>query len=300
MDQTKLEKLLRLMKLMTGNVDRTITHFAKELNTTSRTIYRYIDSIREAGFVVNKLYGNVFQMGTMSRGLTDFNKLIYFTEEEAYLVSKMLNGLNDNHSLKRELQKKLACLYDSTSIVNYIDNPANAHNIEALADSIKNKKQVILHKYESANSNQISDRLVEPIEFTSNMMDVWAYDINNGENRIFKISRICNVEVLDQSMMFKSKHNVKKPDVFRMTGNDNIRIKLLLNTRAKNLLIEEYPLAEKDLKRTDGKWYLDTEVHQMEGVGRFVIGLSADIQIIEGEALINYIRKYRDKYLKNL
>ena len=81
MDQTKITKLLRLMKLLTGNVSRTIDSLAKELGITPRTVYRYIDTIREAGFVVNKLYGNVYQMGKVNRGLTDFKKLIYFTDD---------------------------------------------------------------------------------------------------------------------------------------------------------------------------------------------------------------------------
>lgn len=69
MDTPKISKLLRLMKLLTGNVSRTI------------------DTIRKAGFVVNKLYGNVYAMGKVARGLTDFKKLIYFTDEEAYLAA---------------------------------------------------------------------------------------------------------------------------------------------------------------------------------------------------------------------
>ena len=75
MDQTKISKLLRLMKLLTGNVSRTIDQVAIEMGITSRTVYRYIDTIREAGFVVNKLYGNVYAMGKVGRGISDFNKL---------------------------------------------------------------------------------------------------------------------------------------------------------------------------------------------------------------------------------
>lgn len=49
MDQPKITKLLRLMKLLTGNVSRTIDQVAAELGITPRTVYRYIDTIREAG-----------------------------------------------------------------------------------------------------------------------------------------------------------------------------------------------------------------------------------------------------------
>lgn len=300
MDQTKIVKMLRLMKLLTGNVSRTIDQVAKEMSITPRTVYRYIDDIREAGFVVNKLYGNVYAMGKVGRGLSDFNRLIYFTEEEAYITAKMIEGIDNNNVLKRDLQRKLASVYDSTSIANYIDNTANAANVEALADAIKRKKQVILKQYESAHSNEAKDRLVEPIEFTANMIDIWAYDIENDDNRVFKIQRIHSVEVTDSDWAFKSKHKAIKPDVFRMVGNLNEKIVLQLNTRAKSLLLEEFPLAEKDLKREDGKWLLKTTIHSLEGAGRFVIGLAADIKIIEGDKLRKYILDYQKKHIAKL
>lgn len=300
MNQTKIVKLLRLMKLLTGNVSRTIDQLADEMGLTSRTIYRYIDDIREAGFVVNKLYGNVFAMGKVGRGLSDFNKLIYFTEEEAYLAARLIEGIDNNNALKRDLQRKLASVYDSTSIANYIDNVANAVNIEALADAIKRRKQVILKQYESAHSNDTKNRLVEPIEFSSNMIDIWAYDVDKAENRVFKVTRIHSVEVTDSDWMYTTMHKIQKPDLFRMTGPLSEKIILQLNSRAKNLLLEEYPLAEKDLKREDNKWILTTTIHSLEGAGRFVVGLAADIKILSSNALRNYVVDYGKRYVQKI
>lgn len=300
MDQTKIVKMLRLMKLLTGNVNWTIDQIAKELSVTSRTVYRYIDDVREAGFVVNKLYGNVYAMGKVARGLSDFNKLIYFTEEEAYITARLIDGIDNNNVLKRDLQKKLASVYDSTSIASYIDNSSNAANVEALSEAIKHKKQVILRQYESAHSDGAKDRLVEPVEFTANMIDIWAYDVDNGDNRLFKVARIHEVEVTDTGWAFKFRHKAIKPDVFRMAGSLDEKIVLQLNTRAKSLLLEEFPLAEKDLKRGDGKWFLKTTIRSLEGAGRFVIGLAADIKVIEGGKLLAYIRNYDKKYIQKL
>lgn len=300
MDQTKISKLLRLMKLLTGNVSRTIDQLAAEMGITSRTIYRYIDTIREAGFVVNKLYGNVYAMGKVGRGLSGFNKLIYFTEEESYIVAKMINGIDNNNVLKQDLQRKLASIYDSTSIANYIDNPVSAANVEALADAIKRRKQVVLKHYESAHSDEAKDRRVEPIEFTTNMIDIWAYDVENADNRMFKVARIQEVEVTDDDWAFKSMHKVQRPDLFRMTGSLNEIISLQLDTRAKSLLLEEFPLAEKELRRENGKWILTTRINSLEVVTRFILGLAADIRILEGENLRDYIRKYDEQYIQNL
>lgn len=300
MNTTKISKLLRLMKLLTGNVSRTIDSLAMELGITPRTIYRYIDTIREAGFVVNKLYGNVFAMGKVTRGLSDFNKLIYFTEEEAFITARLIEGIDNNNVLKRDLQRKLASVYDSTSIANYIGNVANAANVEAIVDAIKHKKQVVLKQYESAHSNDAKDRLVEPIEFTANMIDIWAYDVDKAESRMFKVARIHAVEETDTPWEFVSRHNVPHPDVFRMTGTLEMPIVLQLNTRAKSLLLEEFPLAEKDLKREEGKWILRTVIHSLEGAGRFVIGLAADVKILEGDTLRKYILDYQKEFVQKM
>lgn len=300
MYQPKIVKLLRLMKLLTGNVSRTIDQIAKELGITPRTIYRYIDDIRDAGFVVSKLYSNVYAMGKVARGLSDFNRLVYFTEEEAYITAKLIEGIDNNNVLKRDLQRKLASVYDSTSIANYIDNTANAANVEALADAIKRRKQSVLKGYASAHSNEVRDRLVEPIEFSANMIDVWAWDVENGDNRMFKVARIGEVEVLDSDWAFTGEHKALRPDVFRMTGSISEKIALQLDTRAKSLLLEEFPLAERDLKREEGKWVLRTTIHSLEGAGRFVIGLAADVKILEGERLLEYIQDYDKEFIQKL
>ena len=77
-------------------------------------------------------------------------------------------------------------------------------------------------------------------------------------------------------------------------------ITIQLNTRAKALLLEEFPLAEKELRREDGKWLLSTTIHSFEGTGRFVIGLAADIKILKGDALRDYIRQYNYQHIQEI
>ena len=85
-----------------------------------------------------------------------------------------------------------------------------------------------------------------------------------------------------------------------MTGKLDMPVVLELNTRAKGLLVEEYPLAEKDLHREDGKWVLRTTVQALEGVGRFVIGLAADVKVVEGKKLVEYVRRYDKKWVQKI
>jgi len=297
MDQTKIVKLLRLTKMLTGNTTLTIEDLAVKMGTTTRSIYRYIDTLREAGLVVNKLYGNVYQMGKMSSTFPNLAKFIYFTEEEAYILNNMIENLSVTNSLKKDLKRKLYSVYDCTSIASYTERCNNAPNIEALELARKEKRQVLLRNYTSGHSNVTRDRIVEPFDFTSEMIDVWAWDVEAGQNRVFKVARIDEVEVLTEPWQHESDHRRLNVDVFRMSGEGAIPVKLRLNTRAKALLVEEFPLAAKDLKKDGKTWLLDTTVTCLEGVGRFVIGLAADIEIVDSPELGKYVEEYAQKYI---
>ena len=52
MDQPKISRMLRLIVLLSGNRIYTVDELAEELKTSQRTIYRYIDTFKEAGFAV--------------------------------------------------------------------------------------------------------------------------------------------------------------------------------------------------------------------------------------------------------
>lgn len=297
MEQPKIERLLRLMKMMSGNTNFTVDELAERLGISYRSIYRYIDTFKESGFVVEKLHSNVYKLGKMPKSYVDLKRLIYFSEEEAYIINSLINSLDNTNALKTNLLKKLSAVYNSTSIANYTCNKESALSIESLGEAIKDRKKVILKNYESGNSHRVSDRLVEPFEFTTNMIDVWCYDLEKKENKVFKISRIGEVRVLEEEWSEEEAHRKSITDCFRISSFEQKPIKLELSMMAKNLLLEEYPLAEKDLRKEGDKWILETMVSGMEGVGRFVIGLAHEIKIVDSPALENHIRDFASNYL---
>ena len=298
MEQPKIERLLRLMKMMSGNTNFTVDELAERLGISYRSIYRYIDTFKESGFVVEKLHSNVYKLGKMPKSYVDLKRLIYFSEEEAYIINSLINSLDNTNALKTNLLKKLSAVYNSTSIANYTCNKESALSIESLGEAIKDRKKVILKNYESGNSHKVSDRLVEPFEFTTNMIDVWCYDLEKKENKVFKISRIGEVRVLEEDWSEEDAHRKSITDCFRMSGFEQTPVKLEMGIMAKNLLLEEYPLAEKDLKKEGDRWILETMVSDMAGVGRFVIGLAHDIKVIDSPELVEYIRLFVTKHLQ--
>ena len=298
MDQPKIERMLRLMKMLASNKNYTIDDLAERLGLSYRSIYRYIDTFKDSGFVVEKLHSNVYRLGKMPKGYVDLKDLIYFSEEEAYIVNSLINSLDSTNALKINLKKKLSAVYNSTSIIDYVQKKDIAEHIEILGQAMREKKAVILKGYESSHSGEISDRWIEPFEFTTNCIDIWGYDLEKKENKVFKISRIGKVKALDEDWTKEDKHRKSKTDCFRISSYEQTPVKLELSMMAKNLLIEEYPLAEQDIRKEGDKWILETMVSGMEGVGRFVIGLAHEIKVIDSPALENYIRDFVSKYLR--
>ena len=179
-------------------------------------------------------------------------------------------------------------------------NGGNSGNVRALSEAIRNKQTVRLLNYESANNDTVSDRVVEPFAFSTNLIDVWAYDLHDLHNKVFKIVRIGSVESMDEDWEFEGSHRRQSTDVFRMSGKSAKTVKLRLSIRAKNILIEEYPLAARDIRKENGYWILETGVYDYAGVCRFYLGLADKIEILDTEdsdKLKEDIRKYKEEYL---
>lgn len=295
MEQARIERTLRLMRLMSGNVYLTVGQLAKRLDTSTRSIYRYIDTFKDCGYAVEKVGDSMYRLVSMPTGYKDLKKLVYFSEEEARVLTNLIENLDETNTLKSSLYKKLCAVCDTKALQEYSGTSKNATNVQALGNARSDHKKVILRDYASASSGTIRDRIVEPFEFTNNHIDIWCYDCEKHDVRLFKIARIGWVDILPEEWENEEKHVKGYLDAFRMQGKEPTRVKLEMTLRAKNLLCEEFPLAEPDITEKDGKYILDTKVSKMEGVGRFVIGLMGDIRVLDSPELEKYVQEYVQK-----
>ena len=297
MDQPKIDRMLRLMKILTANTSYSVDDLAERLDMSRRTIYRYIDTVREAGFVIKKS-DKYIRLDKESQHFKDISQLVHFTAEEAIILKRAIENIDDTNLLKQNLKRKLYSVYDNKILADTIVRGSNSSNVHALIEGIEERRQAILHDYHSAHGSAVRDRRVEPFAFTTNYVQVWCYDTESNTCKLFKTSRIKSVEVLDSEWQHANQHSQGFIDIFRMTGQNRHRVRLRLGLRSHNLLIEEYPLAEKYIAKADDEhWLLDTEVANYAGIARFVIGLKEDIDIIDTPELKAYIANYVAKYL---
>lgn len=300
MELHKFERQLRLMMLLTQNRNYTLEELGERLDMSTRNVYRYIEAFKMAGFVVRKR-GKYYSLDKSSPYFKDITSLVHFTEEEAYILKRAIESVDGNTSLKQNLKHKLYKVYDYEILSEIVVRTGIADNVHFLYEAIKEKKQVLFRQYRSSNSQVVKDRLVEPFAFTANNNEIWCYEPASGMNKLFKVSRITKVEMTERPWQSEMEHREGFIDVFHNSSELRLPITLRLGMIAANLLIEEFPLAEKYMQKVDDShWIFSTNVCRYEGVARFILGLYEDIEIIDSPELEKFLEEKVEKISKKI
>jgi predicted DNA-binding transcriptional regulator YafY len=234
-----------------------------------------MDLLDELGFEVSKDENNKFSL--KADQIVD-----PFTKEESHLIQEVLTISVKNNPLVKSIKAKLPSLEETNILANNIVNGHLSKLVSQINEAILNKTQIIIHKYQSANTESITDRLVEPVGFTDNYGFLCAYEIESNQNKYFKVERMGSVELLDVKYKFESLHKLYKPDVFGFNDSgEKFNVRLRLSMRAQLWIKDDYPETSSYLKDLgNGSWLLEVEVFNMEPVSRIIRSMPDDIQLI--------------------
>lgn len=282
-NHNKILRVLNLIGLLEANPPKNIRFLAEHLNTTERTIYRYLDLVAEIGLNVGRDEQNRWFIPTNGMGDN-----VRFTPEECDLLFRLVASVGRKNKLHNSLLSKLR---ESQLVSPHAGLLLNAHIgqvVEQLSGAIQNGRQVVLKKYHSLNSGNVLDRLVEPIRFTDDYKSLSAYEISTGKCKLFNVERMTGVEVKKTAMKFRDKHRYQTPDVFGFVPNGRrYKVQLSMKMRPAVLLKEEYPMAAPLIKydHKKKKYHFEAEVHDLKPATRFVMGFPEEIKVIGDDNL---------------
>lgn len=287
----KYGRELDLILLLTGNSSYTAKEISERLGITRRNLYYYFDYLRRCGF---RLVKNRTRY-TLDRDTAFFRVLhdnIALTEDEAAYICKHLENDGEGDVMAANVKAKLARTFN----LDYISDPAIQkqvnHNTALLKEAMLQKRMVAIHNYSSPHSSTVSDRIVEPFMMMDNGRDIRCHEIKSGKNKTFKISRMGSVEIMDVPWIHESEHKQAYTDIFMFCGEERHHIELRLGQLSHNLLAEEYPASIPFTTEgpQPGQWTFEADVVSFLGIGRFVIGLYDDIQIVGSDEFGEYVR----------
>lgn len=289
-NQNKILRVLQLISLLKKEPSKSIRFLSGILESTDRTVYRYLDLIKELGFELQRDQNNRFFI------INDVEEEPYsFSNEEVVLLKELLLSVGKDSKLKDSILKKI---YFKSEIAIHGNHILKAHLgkiVEKLSAAIQNEKRVILKDYHSANSQKISDRLVEPITFSDNYHSLIAFEVETGENKYFNIERITDIIELNTNQEFQEKHKNDKPDIFGFSelNGEKFDIELRLTLRAYLILKEEYPLVHPYVKKESNKetYLLKCSVNNPKAITRFIMGFPEDVEVVGSEKFMEYLNR---------
>jgi len=297
-ETSKIERILKLILFLDVSFPRKREECTDFLQITDSTFYEYIKLLRYSGFDVKQENG-LYWIDILNTENTVLAQLLHFNEEEAYLLSRAIKQLDVSLPVAARLYQKLIKLVDGDRLLASVVKKQESEIIKNLEKAITEKKQILLLNYASGNSLTIKDRLVEPFEFKHQFNLLWAYDVQERACRQFKIARIENTQLTSFNWEHAHEHQCLPIDLFRNTGALIYPVQFNMTLRAYNLLIEEYPLAEKQChKLPNGKYHFDAIIAKHEGAARFVLGLAEDIEVIGNRQFINFLKE-KSKIIQN-
>lgn len=286
-----LKRELELLLLLTQNRQFTTKEICKRIGISARSLYYYIEFFKQAGFKVEKDRSYYY----ISRNSDFFLRLmdvVQFTDEEAVLMRKLLENTEQKSILTKNLVKKLERFYDFQILEDEEGQQRVSRTLKRIHEAIKNKQMIRIINYSSNNSRSVSDRIVEPFLFMDHNRSVRCYEIKSKANKTFRLSRMEGVEVLDVDWLHEDKHRRVYTDIFMFSGESHYVVELILGQMSHNLMLEEYPLSAPCIvKREDGRWFFRAEVCSFLGIGRFVLGLYDDIEVLGCEEFKAYLHK---------
>jgi predicted DNA-binding transcriptional regulator YafY len=291
MRHDKLERELDMLLLLTENHDYTIEKACQKLGISRRNFYYYLEFFRDCGFIVEK-HGSYYRIRRESPFFTKLTDTVSFTEDEAVTMRQLLDSVDRQNAVVEKLKRKLERFYDLDILSNEELRRRTNHNVSIIYDAIKFKQMAVLKNYSSPHGHSRKDRIVEPFMLMNNNNEVRCFEPSSGMNKTFKLSRMEDVQLLDLRWSHEDKHRRMYTDVFMFSDDKQMDIRLRLGQLSCSVLKEEYPTAARYLtKEDDSHWLLVMPVCSYKGIGRFVLGLFEDIEVLGDDAFLDYIRE---------
>lgn len=273
-NQNRLLRVLQLIRLLRSDRHLSMAELSAAMELGERSVYRYLKLLEEVGFTVLKdAEGGVFVAGEELRDV--------FTREEALMIHTALHAAFPGDERVAQIASKLDLFEPQQEVASAIAQAGRARVLGRISEAMQAGKRVLLKGYQSANSNTVSNREVEPVEFIGGHTFISAFEVASGNNKYYRLDRIADVEVLDAPISEVAQHEVHAPDVFGFALDLDVasrRVRLEMSLQAALFLKAEVPLVAPHLVAVANRqrMALDVVVADYRPAVRFVLPFVQD------------------------
>ncbi|MFY0663892.1 MAG: YafY family transcriptional regulator [Natronospirillum sp.] len=225
-DKKRLSRLYSIYTYLQVNSVVTAKRLSKEFEVSTRTIYRDIRALEDAGVPIyldgNKGYKLVDGFKTLPLMLSEAEanvliavKHLIFKSSDKSIIDIYTNVVKKIElALAPDQRKKIQLLSDRMMLKNVIGSSSTSNYLSDIQSALTNFKLIKIRYCDQRN--QITERVVEPFAIVSSA-DAWwmiAFCQLRDDFRYFRLDRIVGFELLELSF---SAHNITLEELFEQT-----------------------------------------------------------------------------------
>jgi len=287
----KINRLLEIVTILLNRETVTAKELAERFGVSSRTIYRDIDALSSAGVPV---YTNRGNNGGISL-LEDYtlNKAVLSKSESEGLLLALKTMGATSYPEADAIIDKLGSIFKNNLAHDWIEvdfdgwsSKVNEKNrFSKIRDAIINN-QVIRFDYVNTNGDK-SNRSAEPVKLIFNAYTWYliAYCLLRNSHRIFRLSRIKNVQVTNQRFTRRE----LQEDENHGASLPLVELKLRCDEKALNRLYDTFD-GDCISKNDDGSYDLTATLPEEEWLYGYILSFGGYAEVLEPEHIREIIK----------
>lgn len=285
-EQQRLLRLLKLISLLSSPLRRTARQYADLLEVNKTTVYRYFQTIEEAGYTIR--IDDEKQHYLDRTSLRQAHPSLHFSEDEAQVLRDLVRSYES--PLQQDLLNKIYTHSNLPELANSLADAQRSVRYRTLKEAIDEEKQVVLRQYVSVNSQEVRDRRVEPVRFLHRDLILEAYDIEKRAMRHFRLERIGEVKRSSTAYQHRGEHQTHTTDPFRVADLEPVEVHLRMTRTAAQQMKEFYPATEAYFQETGETVVFRAQVNsQFKLLDRLLLSLCDEVVIEEPSTLKTHL-----------
>lgn len=295
----QISRLFEMIYILIDKKKVTAKELADHFEVSVRTIFRDIEALCEAGIPIYTTKGKGGGIGLMDNFI--LNKSILSSDEQKEIIAA-LQGLKNTQTTDNGALTKLSAFFGGeTREWIFIDfagwSPYAKDKFETIKKAIL-KRKVLSFAYHNSNMEK-TIRKVEPIQlaFIGTTWYLKAYCLMRGQIRLFKLTRMKEVNILEESYEDRIEFT-EQNEIVKDIVSDVTTIKLEIDEQMAYRVFDEFE-EEQIERKEDGNFIITIGYPEDNWLYGYLLSYGPYLKILEPESIRQKIQQQLKSTLKN-
>ena len=297
----KINRLLEIILILLNKGSTTARELAEKFGVSTRTIYRDIDELSAAGVPVYTNKGSGGGISLLENYVLNRSLITAHERDSLLLALKTLQATQ--YPEIEVILGKIGALFRSAPSADWVQidfSPWGSGPNEE--NKFLNIKRAILEcrvvTFDYINSDGIlSHRSVEPmlLSFKSQAWYMWAYCRTRRNFRTFRISRIRNIAVTDESFVRRRPDSMGEEEP-AAPPKKSVTLKLRFQPQDLYRVYDDYD-EERITRNADGTYDVTVTFPEDEWVYGYIMSFGPYVEVLEPPYIRDIVRERMKKTL---